>query len=146
MSDDFNIISVVRCLHRPTGAVIGRLFINDYPFCDTLENESFLISPGVYDLSLDIVSPAFCKKEPYKSVYNGCVPRLLSVPGRDGILIHIGNFAEDSRGCILVGNYYPSDKYGKNRLQESRSTFIRFFNKLKSFKFPCKVSVFDVYQ
>ncbi len=29
--------------------------------------------------------------------------RLLDVPNRVGILIHIGNFVQDTRGCILIG-------------------------------------------
>jgi hypothetical protein len=31
------------------------------------------------------------------------LPRLIDVPGYDGILIHRGNTADDSSGCILVG-------------------------------------------
>ena len=31
------------------------------------------------------------------------LPRLLNVPGYDGILIHRGNTHNDSAGCILVG-------------------------------------------
>lgn len=35
----------------------------------------------------------------------GRVPLVKDVPGRTDILLHIGNFAKDTTGCILVGNY-----------------------------------------
>lgn len=44
-----------------------------------------------------------CKLEDHKT--KGRVYRLFDVPNRDGILIHVGNYAgKDSRGCILVGD------------------------------------------
>ena len=50
------------------------------------------IPAGVYEVIVNI-SPRFRRK----------LPRLLDVPGFDGILIHRGNTAEDTSGCILVG-------------------------------------------
>jgi hypothetical protein len=35
------------------------------------------------------------------------LPRLHDVPGFDGVLIHGGNTAEDSLGCILCGGHRP---------------------------------------
>ena len=34
--------------------------------------------------------------------------RLLSVPNREGILIHIGNYSRETKGCILIGLQYNS--------------------------------------
>lgn len=83
---------------------IGSLFIDDAYFCDTIEDKvrdlekenkipaQTAIPAGTYGVIVN-VSPRF-KRE---------LPRLQNVPHFDGILIHRGNTAEDSAGCILVG-------------------------------------------
>ena len=54
------------------------------------------------------------------------MPRLLNVPGFDGILIHPGNSALDTLGCILVGK---NTKVGK--LTDSKETFKAVYKRLK---------------
>lgn len=83
---------------------IGKLYIDGQYFCDTLEDKvrdlsrekkipgQTAIPDGEYEIVVN-VSPRFKRK----------LPRLLNVPGFDGILIHRGNTAEDTAGCILVG-------------------------------------------
>lgn len=90
---------------------IGRLFVNGKFYCNTLEDTvrdinkngtfdcgEFKISGhtaipyGIYEVIVNR-SPKF-KRE---------LPRLLNVKHFDGILIHRGNTAKDSSGCILVG-------------------------------------------
>jgi hypothetical protein len=102
---------------------IGRLYINGEFFCNTLEDTvrdinkngtfdcgEFKISGhtaipyGEYEITLDVVSPKFSKYPFYKEVCNGKLPRLLNVPNFDGVLIHCGSTADNSAGCILVGN------------------------------------------
>lgn len=63
------------------------------------------IPSGTYDVQL-LVSPAMSGKI-YAQKYGGRFPCLLNVPGFDGILIHPGNSAKDTRGCLLVGDYDP---------------------------------------
>lgn len=105
---------------------IGKLFINNQYFCDTLEDKDrglkdsmplttikqlkkpkiTAIPTGTYKITLNVVSPKFSKYTFYKSINGGRVPRLLNVKGYDGILIHVmdgARGADLSEGCIGIG-------------------------------------------
>lgn len=51
------------------------------------------------------------------------MPRLLYVPGRSGILFHPGNYAVDTRGCILLGR-----KFSPSAVYDSKGAFALFFD------------------
>ena len=88
-------------------ATEGDLSMDGHAFCHTLEDVvrdlgprgegkvygKTAIPPGTYKVVLN-ESPRFKK----------ILPRLLGVPGFDGILMHKGNGPEDTLGCILVGD------------------------------------------
>lgn len=87
--------------YKSTAYTIGRMYLNGKYFCDTLEDTVRMgekvptktaIPAGEYQVVVNH-SPRF-KRD---------LPRILSVPYFDGILIHRGNTAEDTSGCILVG-------------------------------------------
>lgn len=84
------------------------------------------IPTGTYKIAMNIVSPKFAQRAPYKSLCGGRVPRLLNVPGYEGILIHIGNSATQSAGCLLVGE---NTVVGK--VMNSTETFKKLYKKLK---------------
>ena len=83
---------------------IGRLFIDGVKLCDTLEDP-------VRDLTCEAKVPGktAIPEGRYKVIVNRSpkfkrlLPRLLDVPHFDGILIHRGNTAADTAGCILPG-------------------------------------------
>lgn len=101
---------------------IGKLYVNGTYFCDTIEDKvrdlnkdgdlndvgegkipSLTAIPyGKYEITLKIKSPKFSLKSSY-SWCGGYLPRLVGVPYFEGILIHAGNTADSSAGCILVG-------------------------------------------
>ena len=112
--------------YRPAHGLysIGHLYDADGKYiCDTIEDtdrgltqgmkvEDILkvkvksktaIPRGRYRVTLDVVSPKFSLKPYYKNFCGGKVPRLLDVPGFDGILIHKGVSERSSAGCIIVG-------------------------------------------
>lgn len=101
---------------------IGTLSIDGVPFCDTLEDTDrglkssmtaaeikankvpgkTAIPKGVYTVNMSTVSPRL-KNKSWAKPYGGIVPRLEAVPGFVGVLIHPGNTAADTEGCIIVG-------------------------------------------
>jgi len=51
---------------------------------------------------MNVVSPKF-KNKVWAKPYGGKVPRLLNVPGYEGILLHPGSDQDSSSGCVIVG-------------------------------------------
>lgn len=125
---------------------IGRLYIDGEFFCNTLEDpdrgldekmdireirvkkipNQTAIPTGTYDITLDVKSPKFSTYDFYDEVCDGYLPRLLNVPGFDGILIHVGSNASHSSGCILVGNNTV-----KGGLTNSKDVFRKLYSILK---------------
>lgn len=101
---------------------IGDLYINGKKFCETLEdrdrnltskmsvdvileNKAYgmtAIPTGTYRIKMGVVSPKF-KSRSWAIRWGGKLPRLIDVKGFDGVLIHCGNIAADTLGCILIG-------------------------------------------
>ena len=124
---------------------IGQLFINGKFFCNVLENTDRGLYQGMsleeirkikvygqtavpfgrYQVTLKIQSPKYSKRKQY-AFCDGYVPRLIDVPGFDNILIHIGNTASDTEGCILVG---LNTEVGK--VTQSTETFKKLYQILK---------------
>ena len=83
-------------------STVGELFLNGERICDTLENSwqdnqrnISCIPEGVYPVRLRL---------PRESGTRDYIHLLVKdVKDRDYILIHIGNTAKDTSGCILVG-------------------------------------------
>lgn len=127
---------------------IGRFYIDGILYCNTLEDADrglrqadpltyikarkvageTAIPTGTYVVSMDTVSPKYAGVAWYRQFCEGKMPRLLAVPGFDGILIHPGgsNGPLDTRGCILVGK---NTKVGK--LTDSRACFQEVYRLMK---------------
>ena len=140
-------IKLKRIAKRET-YTIGHLYIDGELFCDTLEDCDrglrqdmslpvirakkragvTAIPTGRYKVTLKVQSPRFSKKEMYQFC-KGYLPRLVNVIGYEGVLIHVGNTAKDTEGCILVGK---NIKVGK--VLESRVTFVKLYERLKAAK------------
>ena len=90
---------------------IGSLSIDGKKFCDTLEDKvRDLNKNGVFDgdekkvyAETAIPYGTYNVVVDYSPKFKRELPRLQNVKHFEGILIHRGNTAEDSAGCILVG-------------------------------------------
>ena len=97
------------------------------------------IPAGEYALRLDVVSPRFARSpRRWSAAWGGRLPRLMQVPGREGILIHPGNRPADSSGCVLVGR-----AVSPLRLGESVATFHRLMHVLHRLPLPLRLRVED---
>lgn len=105
------------------GYTIGRIRVDNVYICDCLEDtdrgldssmtkeeikkrkvyKMTAIPTGTYDVTLAIQSPKFVTYEYYRDFCGGYLPRLIGVKGYEGVLIHKGNKASQSAGCLLVG-------------------------------------------
>ena len=111
----------VKRVFRGEDYTIGKLYIDGKYICDTLEDKvrnlpqevkihgKTAIPAGIYEINMNTVSPKF-KQKSWAKKYKGIVPRLVNVPYFSGVLIHPGNTAADTDGCILVGENSVSGK------------------------------------
>lgn len=126
--------------------VIGDLSIDEVFFSNTLEDTDrgltsdmsdeeikeikqkgiTAIPTGRYKVVMNVQSPKFSKYKQYEFC-KGYLPRLVDVPGYEGVLIHIGNYPKDTDGCILVGKNTV-----KGAVMESTATFKKLYDILKN--------------
>ena len=107
---------------------VGRLYVDGELFCNTLEDK-------VADINRNGRFDGTEKKVPGKTAipygtykvfygwspkFGRSLPRLLNVTAFEGILIHSGNTAKDSAGCILVGLNTEVGRLTQSRLYSNR--------------------------
>ena len=123
---------------------IGSLYVDDKFFCNTIEDKDrhlnssmplekikeikvaaeTAIPTGTYNIDMNTISPKYSLRPWYvKNCHGARLPRLVNVPGYEGVLIHVGNTAKDSAGCILVGKH---DAVGM--VTKSKDYFLKLYN------------------
>lgn len=117
-------LRLLRLTETPT-ATLGVLLINGFPELTTLElpwvgNQRNIsrIPPGRYPL---------IRRKDARTSGGLEIPFTVevgNVPGRSGILFHVGNSSADTQGCILVGLRWGNVQ-GKSWVYESRIAFER---------------------
>ena len=140
-------LTLNRRYNAPT-YTIGSLMVDGTYYCDTLEDRNRNLSStmnldeiskikvkgktaipyGKYKVTLSVKSSKYSNFSKYKYVTftQGYIPRLLNVPGFEGILIHAGNNDKDTDGCILVG-----ENKVKGKVINSQATWTNLYKLLK---------------
>jgi len=113
---------------------IGSLFLNGEFFCYTLEDKDrglkqsdsllFIQTKKIFGLTA-IPSGLYKLQVNQSPKFKRMLPRILDIKGFDGVLMHRGNTADHSLGCILIGY-----KKGKNSIFESTKAETDLVNRL----------------
>ena len=128
----------------------GTLYIDNEPFCSTIEDKDrgltqdmtigeiqskkvygeTAIPKGTYKVTTKVVSPKFSKYPFYMEICNGRLPRLLDVPGYEGVLIHVADGWKKDKllaGCIGIG-----ERQSDGSLLNGKETFRKLWEKIKA--------------
>lgn len=131
----------IKRLYKKDEYTIGKMYIDGVYFCDTVEDRDHGLTSN---MTLDEIKK--CKvygktaiptgrykiELQYSQKFKKILPLLISVLGFLGIYIHSGNTAEDSLGCIIVG-----ENKIKGHVINSRATMERLMAKLR-----CKTEIY----
>lgn len=155
---------VVKRIATNPDYTIGELYVNGTKLCDTMEapdRELYQSMPlndlketkvdgktaipyGTYKLTMEHKSPKFSKVDYYKDFCDGYVPRLLRIPGFEGILILRGNSKEDAKGSLIVGeNTSPGGL--ANSKGQWENLMKEYLLPAKEKKLPILITIFSEY-
>lgn len=126
-------LTLKRIALRPT-YTIGKLYIDDAYFCDTLEdavrdtNKSGKFDNGEQKIKGKTAIPygTYEIKWTYSPRFKKYTPQLMNVPSFEGIRIHSGNSSDHTEGCLLLGE---NKQVGK--VLNSRATINKFYPIIK---------------
>ena len=127
-------LTLKRIALRPT-YTIGKLYIDDVYFCDTIEDTVIDINKnGKFDngekkvhSKTAIPYGTYEIKWTYSPRFKKYTPQLMNVPSFEGIRIHAGNTSADTEGCLILGK---NKQVGK--VLNSRATINKFYPIIKN--------------
>lgn len=117
-----------------TTYTIGKLYIDDVYFCDTIEdtvrdiNKNGKFDNGEKKVYAKTAIPygTYEIKWTYSPRFKKYTPQLMNVPSFEGIRIHAGNTSADTEGCLILGE---NKQVGK--VLNSRATINKFYPIIK---------------
>lgn len=136
-------LTLKRIALRPT-YTIGKLYIDDAYFCDTLEdtvrdtNKSGKFDNGEQKIKGKTAIPygTYEIKWTYSPRFKKYTPQLMNVPSFEGIRVHAGNTSADTEGCLILGE---NKQVGK--VLNSRAAINKFYPIIKEACSKGKVTI-----
>ena len=136
-------LTLKRIALRPT-YTIGKLYIDDVYFCDTIEdtvrdiNKNGKFDNGEKKVHSKTAIPYgnYEIKWTYSPRFKKYTPQLMNVPSFEGIRIHSGNTSADTEGCLILGE---NKQVGK--VLNSRATINKFYPIIKEACSKGKVTI-----
>lgn len=128
----------VKRLYKKSEYTIGKMYINCEYFCDTVEDTDRGLSQNMKNSTIEgkkmygktaIPTGRYRVVLSYSNKFKKTLPLLKDVLGFGGIRIHSGNTADDSLGCIIVG-----ENKIKGGVINSRQTMEKLMAKLRGQK------------
>jgi hypothetical protein len=113
---------IVRDKVTPGAGTTGTLLVEGTPFCATLELPWKGNAPDVSCIPVGTYPVALLSS----ARWGRPMPHIQNVPGRSAIEIHIGNFLQDTDGCVLVGTKVVAETLIGSRVAFDK--FMEWFN------------------
>ena len=120
-------------IYKGESYTIGRMYLNEEYFCDTLEDA---IRPVKIPNETAIPAGTYKVEVTYSPRFKRNLPLLVDVPNYTGIRIHNGSNKDHTSGCILVGF-----NTAKGKLTDSRKISDQLTNLLKSLSEPIEIEI-----
>ena len=113
-------VRLIRLETNPKYGTFGILLVEGQVFCVTLEPYDM---DNMKSISNIPAQQYICEK--YKSPSYGRTFKIMNVPGRSDVLFHAGNYAKNTKGCILLAQYFGKLR-GDRAVLNSGITFKKF--------------------
>ena len=116
-------------------STLGLLYIDGAFQCFTIEDEfreekvhgETRIPEGIYELGIRAEGGFHERyKQRFRGVHKGMI-EVLDVPNFQYILLHIGNWEDQTDGCILLGNSAKQNVTGSGMVLESKIAYLRVY-------------------
>jgi len=128
MKIDYPMVRILRMNEDSQQGTFGALLIQGEPFCVTLEPGDLLNTPFKSSIP---AQQYWCKKH-YSPLFHDTY-KVLDVPGRSEVLLHPGNTAVDTEGCIVLAQYWGK-LHGNRAVLNSGDTFREFLKIMEPYE------------